>query len=170
MDETNERTLSRKRRIQPIIDEYFKNKRINLATGWRGQIKQDKEIIWEIFLQQPCIHEFPIFIWDQPNRTQDTVYQQVFDYYGLFRVMGQCKVFKKTYDMYSDFNIIWHGLWNRNYILKLYARRKTLTHWKGTNISDFIRRDILFALKLLIIATQRSNFCTKKEAIGLLEL
>lgn len=170
MDFQEERITSRKRRFQPIIDEYFKNKRINLVTHSNGFIKQDKEIIWEIFLQQPCINEFPIFTWDRPPNSYNTVYQQTFDYYGLFRVMGQCKVFKREYPTFSAFDIVWHGLWNRGYILKLYAQRKKLIGMRGFDISDFVRQDVLYALKILVLATQRSNFCTKAEAIQMLEL
>lgn len=164
MDFEDEIRLSRKRQLENVEDETSNKKQCV------GMLKPVGRVIWDIFIQEPCIIEYPFFIWKESPYSHDIVYKQTFDHYGLFRVMGQCKVFKKNYPKLSAYDWIWHTLWNRNYVLKLYAQRKTHVNMSCYDLTQCIKRDVLFALKQLVLATQRKNFCNKKKAIAMLEL
>lgn len=164
MEFKQEQQKSRKRKDRDVKSEDSNNK---LCCG---MIKPAKRVVWDIFIQEPCIIEYPFFKWNFPMFSSDSLYEQTINYYGLFRVMGQCKVFKKTYPKLSAYNNIWHMLWNNNYVLTLYINRKKFINVNVFTMTQFIERDIIFALKHLVLTTQRKHFCNKKKAIAMLEL
>lgn len=167
MDFQEESKISRKRPNQQYIDSgLYKKCRY-------GIIKQECEVVWDLFIYEPCIIHRPFFTWKPAHKTKLTLTKQIIDHYGLYRVMGQCKVFKKVYPDFYYFDNIWYQLFNENRIINLYARKKAfLTGLISSSIPyrDIVIRDILFGLKILILRKQAKGYSKKYVVNTLLEL
>lgn len=166
MDFQEEDKISRKRKSEfGEVDVLHKKCRC-------GVIKKTEEVIWELFIQEPCIIHRPIFTWKPAHIQELTLTKQITDHYSLYRVMGQCKVFKKSYPDFFYFDDIWYQLFNENRIINLYARRRDFIQGNICHSAPYrniIIRDILFGLKHLVLKKRHDGF-SKKYVIQMLEL
>lgn len=164
MDGQQEPTISRKRALYEFFNDLYYKKRRRL-----GEKKHDQEIIWEILTHNPYIHQFPYISWSNTSHVRYPLLDQLIDFYGLFRVLGQCKIFRGGF--LFEYSTHFQQLFNENRILNLYYRRKTFFYNQKLKVGYFyILRDVVYALKIIILKQMHRTFADKKTAIQMLEL